>query len=165
MQIAKDSVVSIDYTLRNDDGEILDTSSGREPLTYLHGSGNIIPGLENELTGKVVGDSLYVKVAPENGYGLHDPERVQNVPRTAFPKNMVPQVGMQLMARDPAGNAFPLWIVGVEADSVVVDGNHPLAGQTLHFQVEVKEIRAASEEELSHGHVHGPHGHGHEHDH
>jgi FKBP-type peptidyl-prolyl cis-trans isomerase SlyD len=161
MQIAVNCVVAIDYTLRNDAGEILDTSAGRDPLIYLHGHGNIIPGLERELLGKVVGASVYARVAPQDGYGLRDPDRIQEVPRTAFPKNMNPEVGMQLMARDPSGNQFPLWITEVKAEAVVVDGNHPLAGETLHFQVEIKEVRAASEEELAHGHVHGPGGHGH----
>ena len=163
MPISQNTVVSIDYTLTNDEGEVLDTSEGRGALEYLHGFGNIIPGLEKALHGFDVGASLKVTVAPADAYGDHDPEKVQAVPRGALPPGMVPQVGMQLMARGPDGRNFPLWVVRVEDEGILVDGNHPLAGETLHFAVEIRAIRDASAEELQHGHPHGPDGHHHDH--
>ena len=165
MQIARNTVVAMDYTLTNDEGEVLDTSEGRGLLEYLHGAGNIIPGLEAALEGQTVGASLKVTVAPAEAYGEHDPSKMQAVPRSALPPGMDVQVGMQLMARGPDGQSIPLWVVQVEDQGILVDGNHPLAGETLHFAVEIRAIRAASSEEVAHGHPHGPDGHGHDHGH
>jgi FKBP-type peptidyl-prolyl cis-trans isomerase SlyD len=161
MTIAADTVVSIHYTLKLDNGEVVDTSSGGEPLAYLHGHGNIVPGLESELTGRNVGDEFAVKVSPEEGYGPRDPRGVQVVPRGNFPDEIEIQPGMQFQAQTEDGHQIPLTVAGVEGDKVTVDMNHPLAGQNLHFQIEVTAVRKATDEELEHGHVHGPGGHNH----
>jgi FKBP-type peptidyl-prolyl cis-trans isomerase SlyD len=160
MQIAERTVASFNYTLTNDAGEIIDSSEGRSPLAYLHGAGNIVPGLEKEMTGRKAGDRFDVVVAPEDGYGQPNPMLVQTVPREAFQGVDSIEVGMEFQAQTPQG---PLSVVvsKVDADNVTVDGNHPLAGKTLHFAIEVTDVRDASVEELAHGHVHGPGGHHH----
>ena len=160
MQIADKTVVSIHYTLTNADGETLDSSVGQDPLVYLHGSNNIIAGLEAALLGKSAGDSLQVSVEPGEGYGELRDELVQEVDRSAFQGVDEIDVGMQFMAQTPWGEQ-PVTVVKVEGDNITLDGNHPLAGQVLNFDVEVVEIREASAEELDHGHVHGPGGHHH----
>lgn len=160
MQAGDNTVVLIHYTLTSDTGETLDTSAGREPLGYLHGFGNIIPGLENALTGKQAGDKLKVSIKPEEAYGVRDDALVQVVPRSAFGGAQDLEVGMQFQAQTPQGVRV-VTIVEVEGDDITLDGNHPLAGETLHFDVEVTEVRAASQEELAHGHVHGEGGHHH----
>ena len=160
MQIADKTIVSIHYTLTNADGETLDSSVGQDPLVYLHGSNNIIAGLEAALLGKSAGDSLQVSVEPGDGYGELRDELVQEVDRSAFQGVDEIDVGMQFMAQTPWGEQ-PVTVVKVEGDNITLDGNHPLAGQVLNFDVEVVEIREASAEELDHGHVHGPGGHHH----
>ena len=160
MQIAKNKVVSINYTLTDDAHNVIDSSDGDEPLTYLHGSNNIIPGLENALTGKSVGDKLKVTVAPEEAYGERVEDMVQVVPRDRFEPDAELEVGMQFQT--PTDDSVSVvTITKVDADSVTVDANHPLAGLTLLFSVEVVDVRDASAEELSHGHVHGAGGHHH----
>ena len=154
MQIAQNSVVAFHYTLKNDSGEVLDSSEGRDPLTYMHGSGNIIPGLEKELEGKATGDKLQVAVTPEEGYGEIQEGLVQEVPRDAFQGVEDVQPGMQFQAQTQGGPLM-VTVTQVEGDTVTVDGNHPLAGQNLNFDVEIAEVREASEEEVEHGHVHG----------
>ena len=161
MQIIKNTVALIHYTLKNDAGEVLDTSEGSDPLTYLHGAGNIVPGLESELEGKAVGESIEVRVEPADGYGEKVDEMIQTVPRDKMPAGMELEVGMQLEAQSPDGHAQVVTIVGLTNTDVTLDGNHPLAGVALNFAVEVIEVRKATEEELSHGHVHGPGGHEH----
>lgn len=160
MQIAQDSVVLIDYTLTNDEGEVLDSSEGREPLAYLHGHGNIIPGLEKALLGKVSGDSMKVSVEPAEGYGEFNPSLTQVVPSEMFQGVDQVEVGMQFHAQTAQGMQV-IVVKAVEGNDITIDGNHPLAGQTLHFDVTIKEVRAASKEELDHGHVHGVGGHHH----
>lgn len=161
MQIADNAVVAIHYTLTDDAGTTLDTSRERnEPLAYLHGHGNIIPGLESALVGKQAGDKLNVTVTPEEGYGERHDALIQTVPREAFEGVDEVLPGMQFQAQTDAGPRL-FTITEVEGDNVTVDGNHPLAGATLHFDVEITEVREASAEELSHGHVHGPGGHQH----
>jgi FKBP-type peptidyl-prolyl cis-trans isomerase SlyD len=160
LNIAKNRVVTLNYTLRDAQGAVIDTSSGRAPLSYLHGKGNIIPGLEEALAGKVAGDKLDVTVAPERGYGLRDERLVQIVPRARFGEVQDLQPGMQVRANGPQGPRI-VTVVRLDRDFVTVDGNHPLAGRTLHFSVEVADVRKATHEEISHGHVHGPHGHAH----
>ena len=160
MNIEKNRVVSLHYTLRDEQGTVIDTSSGRGTLTYLHGKGNIIPGLEAALAGRVAGDKLEVTVAPDKGYGARDERLVQILPRTKFSGTGELTPGMQVRANGPQG-ARMMTIVRVDRDFVTVDGNHPLAGRTLHFSVEVEEVRKATHEEVSHGHVHGPGGHHH----
>ncbi len=160
MKIENQKVVSINYTLRNDQGEVLDTSDGREPLAYIHGMGNIIPGLESHLNGKSAGDSLKVSVAPVDGYGEYDLAQVVRVSRSQFEGVPELKIGMQFTASSPDGHQV-VTITNIDNDSVTVDGNHPLAGKTLHFDVTVVDVRNASADELSHGHVHGTGGHHH----
>jgi FKBP-type peptidyl-prolyl cis-trans isomerase SlyD len=160
MSIQKDSVVSIHYTLTDDAGKVIDKSAAGEPLSYLHGHGNLIAGLERELTGRAAGDKLSVKIAPADAYGEHNPNLVQQLPRSAL--SGIPDVkpGMELRAQTDQGVRHVV-VKEVAADTVTLDANHPLAGMTLHFDVEVAEVRDASAEELAHGHVHGPDGHHH----
>ena len=153
MQVANEKVVSIDYTLTDEQGNVLDSSRGRGPLSYLHGSGHIIPGLESALEGKAAGEALKVTVAPADAYGEHDPEMVQPVPRDRFPQGAELEVGTQFQAQTPAGPRV-VTVVEVQDDAVTVDANHPLAGKTLNFDVQVVSVREASEEELQHGHAH-----------
>lgn len=160
MQIAQHKVVSIEYTLKNDEGEVIDTSDGRGPMVYLHGAQNLIPGLEAELEGKVQGDSLTVRIAPADAYGELDESKRQTVAKDMFGDAEV-EVGAQFHAADPSGDAVVVTVVDVDGDDVVIDGNHPLAGVHLNFDVSVADVREASEEEIEHGHVHGPEGHEH----
>jgi FKBP-type peptidyl-prolyl cis-trans isomerase SlyD len=160
MQVAKDAVVTIHYTLKNDAGDTVDSSAGGEPLAYLQGNGNLIPGLENALEGKQAGDKVSVKVTPSQGYGEYDKQLVQQVPRRAFKGIANVQVGMQFQVQSDHGPRA-VTVTNVVGDMVTVDGNHPLAGQNLNFDVEITDVRVATEEELEHGHVHGPGGHHH----
>ncbi len=160
MKIAEKSVVAIDYTLKNDNGEVLDSSEGREPLYYLQGFGNIIPGLEEALLEKEAGDTIQVSIPPEKAYGLRNEEAVVQVNRDQFEGVDDIQVGMEVQTQGEQG--VQLFTVSkIFGDTIMLDGNHPLAGETLHFDVKVMEVREASEEELAHGHVHGPGGHHH----
>lgn len=160
MHVEKNRVVTLNYTLRDEQGTILDASNGRRPLSYLHGKGNIIPGLEQALVGKAAGDKLDVTVAPEQGYGPRDERLVQIVPRTKFGDVQGLAPGMQVRATGQRGPRM-VTVVRVDRDFVTIDGNHPLAGRTLHFSVEVAEVRKATHEEVAHGHAHGPDGHHH----
>jgi FKBP-type peptidyl-prolyl cis-trans isomerase SlyD len=160
MSIARDQVVSIRYTLRDEGGEVIDASGDGEPLTYLHGHGNLIPGLERELTGKSTGDRLQVKIPPSEGYGEYDQSLVQRVPRRTLKGIAEIKVGLRLQAQTPEG-VRALTITQVQGDMVTLDANHPLAGKSLNFDVEVAAIRDATQEELEHGHVHGPDDHHH----
>ena len=159
MQIAAKTVVSFEYTLKDDAGAVLDTSEGGEPLTYLHGSGNIIPGLEKALEGKAAGDNLDLTVGPDEGYGRRDEKLIRNLPvRKLSDKN--PVAGRRCRAQLEEGVAVVM-VTSVKGDYATVDANHPLADKTLHFSVKVTEVRAATEEEITHGHVHGAGGHHH----
>lgn len=151
-QIGADTVVSIEYTLSGDDGTVIDSSQGSEPLTYLHGHGQLIPGLEQELEGRSLGDAVEVRIEAENGYGEHDPERLVEVPRDRFEFDI--SEGDFVQAQQQDGTTVPFQVVGVEESTVTLDGNHPLAGKTLNFKVEVVDIRDATPEELDHGHAH-----------
>ncbi|MCC5857054.1 MAG: peptidylprolyl isomerase [Ectothiorhodospiraceae bacterium] len=153
MQIAKDTVVSIDYTLKDDQGSVLDTSEGKQPLAYLHGNGNIIPGLEQALEGKQAGDELSVRIEPANAYGERRDELTQAVPRDLFQGVDDLQVGMQFQAGGEGGGQI-VTITAIEGDQVTVDANHPMAGVPLNFDVKVVEVREASEDEKEHGHAH-----------
>jgi FKBP-type peptidyl-prolyl cis-trans isomerase SlyD len=161
MQIAANKVVHIHYTLTDEDGDVLDTSQSHGPLAYIHGAGNIIPGLENALTGHSVGDKLQVTILPEDAYGLRDDDLVQSVPKSAFQGVDEILPGMQFQAQSPEGLQL-LTVLDVEGEEVILDGNHPMAGITLNFDVEVADIRDATAEELDHGHVHGAGGHHHD---
>ena len=156
MEITKNKVAGIHYTLRDNTGSIIDTSDGREPLYYLHGAGNLIIGMEEGLEGKTIGDKFQLKISPAKGYGEKDPSMTQKVPRSAFGNQEVKK-GMKFQTDHGA----VVTVTDVGLDSVTVDANHPLAGVELNFAVEVMEVRNATQEELEHGHVHGPGGHHH----
>lgn len=161
--IAKNSVVTLHYKLTLDDGSIADSSFGGDPLAYLHGHGNLVPGLERQLAGKKAGDKFDAVVPPAEGYGEFDPAGEQTLPRSAFPPDVDIQAGMGFHTEDDHGNPIPLWVKAVDAakKQITITSNHPLAGQRLNFTIEVVSIRSATKEELSHGHVHGPGGHHH----
>ncbi len=150
--VTKNTVVSISYKLTNDAGENIDSGD----LDYLHGHHNIIPGLENELTGLTIGDSKVIRVSPADGYGEYDESLVQLVPREAFPPGQKVEVGMHFQSRTEDG-IMSFVVLETREDGIVLDGNHPLAGQHLNFAVAIKHIREASAEEISHGHVHQQH--------
>ncbi len=156
--IAEGDVVSLEYTLRVD-GEVVDTSEGGEPIEFIQGSGQIIPGLEKELYGMSLGDDKQVVVGAADGYGELDPEAVMTFPKSDFPDNIPMQPGTELQLRDNQGRVYNARIVAIEGDEVRLDFNHPLAGKELTFDVKVVGLRAATDEELTHGHVHGPEGH------
>jgi FKBP-type peptidyl-prolyl cis-trans isomerase SlyD len=153
MQITKNKVAAIHYTLRDNEGAVIDSSEGRDPLNYLHGAGNLIPGMEEGLEGKEQGEKLNLKIQPEKGYGEKDENLIQEVPRSAFGEQEV-KPGM----RFSTNQGGVVTVTEVDADSITVDGNHPLAGVPLNFDVEIVEVRNATEEEISHGHVHGADG-------
>jgi FKBP-type peptidyl-prolyl cis-trans isomerase SlyD len=161
MKIAKDRVVELEYRLHLGDGQVIDSSEPGKPLSYLHGRGQIVPGLEGALEGMDVGEGKQVVVAPSQGYGEHDARGLQEVPRAMFPADAQLSPGMRLAAQTDGGEVIPIGIHEVKAQTVVVDLNHPLAGKTLHFDVTVRGVRDATAEELTHGHAHGPDGHGH----
>jgi len=152
MQAKPDTVVSIDYTLKGNDGEVIDTSEGREPLAYLHGHGNIIPGLEKALEGKSEGEELQVKVEPEEGYGPHRPELVQQVSMEAFAGIDEVEPGMKFNAESAQG-PLVVKVTKVEGEQVTIDANHDLAGEELNFDVTVRGVREASPDELEQGQV------------
>jgi FKBP-type peptidyl-prolyl cis-trans isomerase SlyD len=156
MQITKNKVAAIHYTLSDNEGNVLDSSEGRDPLYYIHGIGNLIQGMEEGLEGKIKGDRFNLKVSPDKGYGELNPQLVQEVPVKAFGGQDVKE-GMQF--KTDRGTVVTVTEVGKE--TITVDGNHPLAGVELNFAVEVMEVRNASDDELQHGHVHGPGGHHH----
>lgn len=158
MNVEKDAVVRFEYTLRNDGGEVLDTSEGGLPLAYLHGYEQIVPGLENAMAGRAAGDRFTVDVPAAEGYGLRDEQAIFKIPRAKLPGGVEPKLGMELASRGPDGHTFRFRLVEIGAETVTADANHPLAGATLHFQVAVVEVRKATEEELAHGHPHGPGG-------
>lgn len=157
MTITANKVAAIHYTLRDNEGKVLDSSEGREPLYYIHGIGNLIPGMEAGLEGKSKGDKFQIKVSPEEGYGQKSEEMIQKVPRSAFGDAQEIKPGMQFSTNH--GEVVTVTHVGLE--DITVDANHPLAGVELNFDVEVMDVRDASAEELEHGHVHGPGGHHH----
>ncbi len=154
MQIAKDRIVAINYTLKDDAGTVLDSSPDGQPLEYLHGAGNIIPGLESALEGKAEGEELSVTVPPEEGYGERDDNLRQEVSRELFQGVEGVEPGMRFQAQTQAGVQV-VTVTAVEGESVMVDANHPLAGQELSFDVNIEGVREATAEELEHGHVHG----------
>lgn len=154
LKVADGIVVSLDYTLRLDDGQVIDSSDGRESLQFLQGQGQIIPGLEQALYGMEVGEEKDVEVMPEDGYGETDPEAYQMVPHDLFPTDMELSEGMGLRMRDEAGQPLEAYVAEVNPDGVLLDFNHPLAGETLFFHVKIADLRRGTSEELAHGHVH-----------
>lgn len=153
MQVAQDRVVTIAYTLKDDEGNVLDSSENHGDLAYIHGHQNIVEGLEDALEGKDIGDTVTTTVEPEKGYGDRHDQLVFTVPRSNMPDGDL-EVGMQFAAQDKEGNQQVVTLVDIGDEEVQLDANHPLAGQTLHFNVTVNDIREASDEEVEHGHVH-----------
>lgn len=160
MQVAKDKVVAFHYTLTDETGSKIDSSRESEPLAILLGHGALIPGVEAALDGKVIGDQFQVSVAPEDGYGLRDENRTQRVPKKYFQDGERLKVGMVTTLRSQQG-VHQVTVIKVGSTVVDIDGNHPLAGKTLNFDIEITEVRDASPEEIAHGHVHGAGGHHH----
>jgi len=160
MLIEKDRVALIHYTLTDDSGQVIDSSAGGEPLAYIHGNGNLVPGLESALEGKTSGEKLTVTVAPADGYGTRDEQLVQRVPKRSLGGAGEIKKGMQFQAQ-VGGGIRVFTVTAVVGDMITLDGNHALADQNLNFQVEIVEVREASQEELDHGHVHGAGGHHH----
>ena len=160
MNLSNNCVASFHYTLTDSTGKVLDSSEGQEPLSYLHGAGNIIPGLEKALVGKVVGDKLNVSVAAAEAYGERDDAMVQQLDSSMFSGIDQIEVGMEFHAETEHGLQV-VTVTGVEGDQVTIDGNHPLAGVDLNFDVEVTDVREATEDEIAHGHAHGAGGHHH----
>ncbi len=161
MSIEKDKVVTMHYHLTNSEGEVLDSSRGSDPLTYLHGVGNLVAGLERELDGLEAGATKTVGVEPTDGYGERDDNMMETLPRSDLDGVENLEVGMQLEAQDPNGQSFTVYVAEIRDDEVVIDANHPLAGVFLNFEIEIVDVRDATDEELSHGHVHGEGGHHH----
>lgn len=152
MKITDKLVASFHYTLKNDAGETLDSSNDHETLPYLHGAQNIVPGLEKEMEGKAVGDAFSVIVKPEEGYGEHDENLIQELPKAMFGGVDTIEVGMEFHTQTEHGQQI-VAVRKVEGETVTIDGNHPLAGQSLHFDIEVKDVREATAEEIEHSHV------------
>jgi FKBP-type peptidyl-prolyl cis-trans isomerase SlyD len=155
LKVADGLVVGLDYTLRLDDGEVIDSSTDGEPLEFLQGQRQIIPGLEQSLYGMMLGDEKDVEVAPADAYGESDPDAVELVDRDVFPPDLSLTPGMALRMRDSSGQALEAYVAEVRPDGVLLDFNHPLAGETLFFRVKIAALRPATSEELSHGHAHG----------
>jgi len=160
MKISKNSVVSFDYTLKNNEGLVMDSSEGRAPLVYLHGVGALIPGLENQLEGLEKDASVAVIIQPEDAYGRRNEEMVHKVSKSGFQGDDEMQIGMQVQL-DTENGPMIATVSNIEGEEVTLDMNHPLADMVLHFDVVIKGVRTATEDELSHGHVHGEGGHHH----
>ncbi|MBU0711093.1 peptidylprolyl isomerase [bacterium] len=154
MQIAKDMVVAMHYTLTLDSGDVIDSSTDREPLQFIYGHGMIIPGLEKELSALKIGDKKSVTIQPEEGYGLVNEQLTQTVSREQLPSDLELKQGMSLTGCNEKGRQFEVNVKSFTDSDVVIDMNHPLAGKVLTFETEIVEIREASSEELDHGHVH-----------
>lgn len=160
MKVQNNTVVTFDYTLKDADGNVLDSSDGGDAFSYLHGHGQIIPGLENALKDKEAGDSFEVVVEPQDAYGEYDEELVAAIPKEQFDPRIQIQPGMQFNA-ERNGKYYTLTVVEVQENHIIVDGNHPLAGMVLYFKIDVRDVRSATKEELEHGHAHGAGGHHH----
>ena len=152
MLISKDTVVSLHYTLKDAEGELVDTSRDTTPMDYLHGAGNIVPGLEKALEGQSTGNSLSVVVEPAEGYGEYNPQLIQELPKNMFTGVDTLEIGMEFHAQAPDGSMQIVEVKSIDGDDVTIDGNHPMAGETLHFDIEVIGVRKATEDELSKGH-------------
>jgi FKBP-type peptidyl-prolyl cis-trans isomerase SlyD len=161
MTIGNEKVVTLHYHLTNADGQVIESSRGRDPLTYLHGAGTLLASLEHALTGLDVGATTTVELAPAEAYGEHDATKIETLPRGAFARVPNLAVGMRLEGQDANGRTFTVRVMEIREDTVVIDANHPLAGETLTFAIEVLAIREATADELTHGHVHeaGEHPH------
>ena len=151
--VTKDTVPSVLLVMSNDEGEVLDIATRENPMRYLHGHGAILPGLERALEGAVVGKQFHVDVPPEDAYGPREGEP-QAVPKTIFPEGTEFRIGAGMTAKSEDGKPFPLWIVAIDDDNIYVDGNHPLAGKTLHFDLQVIAVRKATQDEIRDGRAH-----------
>jgi FKBP-type peptidyl-prolyl cis-trans isomerase SlyD len=160
MTIENDKVITINYVLKDDSGTLIDESQDGS-FCYLHGASNIIPGMENALTGRSQGDELNLVIEPAEAYGEYNPNLTQVVDRSMFDANDNIEAGMQFQAQDQEGHVMVITVAKVEGEQITIDGNHPLAGATLHYDIKVVDIRDATDEELSHGHVHQQGGCGH----
>lgn len=160
-KIGEKRVVTLHYTLKSSKGEVIDSSVGSDPLTYLHGGGEMVPGFEKALIGKKAGEKHAFTVAPADGYGERKGKGPQRVPKAAFEGIGDIEVGMALDTEGDDGRSQTVWIAAIDNDFVTIDINHPLAGETLHFEVEVLAVRKATPDEMKHGHAHGAHGHHH----
>ena len=162
MTIVKNAIATLHYTLKDDEGEILAEADENNPFMYMHGVGGMIPGLEKALENRISGDNVVVSVPPAEAYGDRNPDLTQDVPREMFSEvddeEMV--VGAQFQAQTDQGVEI-ITVAAIEGDVIKIDGNHPMAGETLHFDVTILDVRDATEEEVSHGHPHGPGGHQH----
>ena len=161
MQVSEQKVVTMNYEVADDQGQLIDRSEEGGPLAYIHGNGQLIPGLETALEGRGKGDKVAVDVPPEQGYGERDEKGVQTVARNQFDDSVEIEVGMQFEAEDDDEGHQIVTVAAVDGENITLDTNHPLAGKNLRFEVEILDVREASAEELSHGHVHGPGGHDH----
>ena len=161
MRISEQKVVTMNYEVADDQGQLIDRSEEGGPLAYIHGNGQLIPGLETALEGRGKGDKVAVDVPPEQGYGERDEEGVQTVARNQFDDSVEIEVGMQFEAQDDDDEHQIVTVAAVDGENITLDTNHPLAGKSLRVEVEILDVRDASAEELSHGHVHGPGGHDH----
>lgn len=153
MQVSANKAVTIHYTLTNPNGDVIDSSRDGEPLAYIHGIGALVPGLERELEGKAAGDNVTVSLAPEDGYGERSEQLIQSVPKELFKMDGDIEVGMRFHAEAEHGIEL-VEVVAVDDDTVTIDANHPLAGQTLNFDVDIVDVRDATKEEIEHGHIH-----------
>ncbi|HIM58004.1 MAG TPA: peptidylprolyl isomerase [Gammaproteobacteria bacterium] len=154
MTVKKDAVVEMHYTLKNDAGDVIDSSEGKEPMPFMHGRGHIISGLEKAVEGMKVGESCDVSLAPADAYGAYDKEAIQEIPMEALKGIDKLEVGMDLQSQDQQGNPVTVNVVKINKESITIDANHPLAGETLHFNLRIESVREATKEELDHGHVH-----------
>jgi len=156
MKITKNHVVEIKYTLKNNEGSIIDTSDGegKAPLKYLHGHGMLVPKLEGEIEGKIIGDKFSKMIEAKDGYGLRDEKMIQTISKAQFENSEDIKIGTQFQTETPDGHMMLLTVTAVEGENVTVDGNHALADVDLYFEVEVLSIREATKEEIEHGHVH-----------
>ena len=159
--IGDQSVVNMHYKLTDNDGTVIDSSEGAQPLAYLHGAGNIIPGLEKALEGKAQGDKLQVKIEPKEGYGEINTDLIKIIEKKAFEGVDKIEVGMAFEAKAPDGSTQNIIVKKVEGDDITIDTNHPLAGVTLNFDIQIVSVREAAKEELDHGHTHDGHEHSH----
>jgi len=164
MRISANMVVLFDFQLKDDDGQPIESSADGEPIAYLHGSGEVVPGLEAALEGREAGDSFQVTVSPEDGFGERSEELCQDISKEEFTDIDDLAVGMQFRVPTDDGETV-VTVTEIGNDFVSIDGNHELAGCTLHFDVQIREVRAATPEEIEHGHAHGVGGHHHDHDH
>lgn len=161
MPLKPNQVVTMNFTLKDDEGNVMDTTSGQEPFSFISGQNQILPKLEEEVGAMLIGSKKDVVLSPEEGYGVYEKEAVRNVKRSEFPQDAELKEGMGFMATGPDGKQYQFFIKGIEGDDIKVDFNHPMAGKTLHFNVELVNLRDATQEELDHGHVHGAGGHQH----